>query len=618
MPLLNEVLANKYRLVRKIGQGGMGEVYEAKHEGIGKRVAVKLVNPELSDDQVVVARFTREAEAAAAIGHPCIIDIHDIGKTQDGSLFLVMEYLEGQNLRALMNESQWLEIPFASYIICQVLGALAAAHGAGVIHRDLKPDNIFLVDSGQQMPGIKLLDFGISKIIDDGKDTQMTRSGVIMGSPLYIPPEQAQGMRNVDHRADIYAAGVILYEALTGRRPFSGENLMGVLLAILSHDPDPPSLIRPEVTPELEQVVACAMLRDRDRRYQSAVAMLTALLPFVDEHGRGHLALGKVLGDLSLPAIARPSSVGEVVDTPATMYQSESRPNLPATMYDSSPGAEQPPATMFESSPGAVNVTPPGIATDMAWQSTISSTDSMVLQPKRRTGLLAGIVVVLAILLLGGVGALALVLMTEQEEAQVAAPPATPDEENVDAVAASPVTAGPPSTPVAPVPGVTVEAASIESPGAEASSMVVVTVEGVPRDAVILLDGAPVEGHRIERSRSSDTHEVRVELEGHETWRRDVTFERNSTFYVAMQERSRRHDRERDSREESAERTEPVEPVVAEPATPIVVPSPTAPVPAEPVVEQPQVLQPEEPPPTPAPRPRPRPRPQDRFRNDFE
>jgi serine/threonine-protein kinase len=302
MPQAGEVLS-QYRLVRKIGQGGMGSVWEAVHTRIrSKRAAIKVMLPSLAQDASAVARFEREAEAAAAVGHEGIIDVYDLGRCDDGAPYMVMEFLEGESLKEPLKRARptggTLDTELTVYVACNVLSALSAAHRAGIVHRDLKPDNIFLVGTGSELPRVKLLDFGIARFTELGggqDELTLTRTGMVVGTPYYMSPEQAQGRRGVvDHRTDLWSLGVILYLCTTGRFPYEGEsgNHLIVLL-VTDFEPDKPRVLNPAIPPALEQVILRAMCKDRDQRYASAEEMLADLRPLASETTLGLLALSE-------------------------------------------------------------------------------------------------------------------------------------------------------------------------------------------------------------------------------------------------------------------------------------------------------------------------------------
>src|SRR6187401_2004204 len=221
-----DLIDDKYRIVRLIGEGGMGAVYEGENTRIRRRVAIKVLHGNVAGMADAVARFEREAQAAGRIGSEHIVEVLDLGALPDGDRYLVMEYLDGDGLGTRIKNRTHLTPAELCPIAFQLMEGLAAAHGAGIIHRDLKPDNVFLLRSrhGKQ-DFVKLLDFGISKFSALSGDSgfSMTRTGAVMGTPYYMAPEQAKGSRELDHRVDIYATGVILYEALTGQVPFNAD-----------------------------------------------------------------------------------------------------------------------------------------------------------------------------------------------------------------------------------------------------------------------------------------------------------------------------------------------------------------------------------------------------------
>ncbi len=273
------VLEGKYEIVRVLGQGAMGVVFEARHRGLNKRVAVKTIHADLVSDDDLVARFHQEAQAASGIGHPNIVQVTDLG-TVGGTVFMVMEFLEGESLGDLLAREPLLTPDRIGRIVAQVLSALAAAHARGIVHRDLKPDNVFLTTVADQPEFVKLLDFGIAKILRQQDDEaaqrrtpKPTEYGMVMGTPQYMSPEQARGLPSVDHRIDLWAAGCVLYEGLCGRVPFDGDNYNQVLVAIVDGHFARPSELRPSISPGLEAVVLRAMTYAVDQRYASAADM---------------------------------------------------------------------------------------------------------------------------------------------------------------------------------------------------------------------------------------------------------------------------------------------------------------------------------------------------------
>ncbi len=270
-------LDDKYRVVRHLSSGGMGAVYEVEHRGLGKRLAAKLLKPELARRADLLERFRREARAASAIGHEHIIEVTDLGQTAQKVPFLVMELLTGQTLSALCKAERRLEPARAVHIARQILSALGAAHARGIVHRDLKPENVFLIQRGGDPDFVKLLDFGIAKLLDDVDSPELTRAGQVVGTPTYMAPEQARGEKNVDGRADLYGVGAILYRMVTGQRPYTAPNFNALLFAIAQGQLQKPRKLEPGVSPHLEAAILRAMALDPRARFQTAAEFDEAL-----------------------------------------------------------------------------------------------------------------------------------------------------------------------------------------------------------------------------------------------------------------------------------------------------------------------------------------------------
>ncbi len=284
--LSGRVIGDRYGITGLIAEGGMGSVYEAEHLTIGKLVAVKVLHPRHAQNRDAVRRLRREARVAGTLGHPNICAIYDMGRLDDGSPYLVLERLQGETLAQRLTRDRSLPPADMVDILLQVLSALAAAHQRGVVHRDLKPENIFLSTRDGMRPVPKLLDFGISKAVDiEDSMSDTTGEGLAAGTPYYMAPEQARGDRQVDWRVDLWAAGVVLYEGLSGHRPFTAKNFNALLLEIQSA-PHRPLLEHDRMLSlGLSRVVDKALAKNADQRYQMALDFQNALRNHKDLEG---------------------------------------------------------------------------------------------------------------------------------------------------------------------------------------------------------------------------------------------------------------------------------------------------------------------------------------------
>ncbi|MSP61956.1 MAG: serine/threonine protein kinase [Myxococcales bacterium] len=319
-PLIGTTLVGRFNITRRIGEGGMGVVYEATHAVIGRSVAIKILHEKYAEKPEIAARLTNEARLASSIHHDHIVDIFDVGETADGRAFVVMELLDGESLAQLIRREAPLPEERAIDLALQTASALGAAHEQGIIHRDVKPENIFLVRrSGAEFA--KVVDFGISKAIRPGPDGEvtprLTHTGQVLGTPLYMSPEQARGEEDVDHRIDVYAVGVILYECLTGEVPFSATNYLGIISKVLKDTPISPRKLRPEqrISEGMERVVLRAMARSRDDRYESMAELEVDLRRVVA--GEPIAALASEI--LPAPAVERPRRLMRTLATVAAL-----------------------------------------------------------------------------------------------------------------------------------------------------------------------------------------------------------------------------------------------------------------------------------------------------------
>jgi serine/threonine-protein kinase len=273
------VVLDRYRIFKKLGEGGMGEVFAAEHVHLGKKRAIKLLRPEIVSNKEAVGRFYQEARSASSIGHKNIIGIEDFGELPDGRIFMVMELLDGAPLNDLIKQP--MTVDRLLNILIQTGHGLAAAHQKGITHRDMKPENIYVTigPSGEDIP--KLLDFGIAKVAGNDGQNNLTKTGTIFGTPFYMAPEQALGQQ-VDARADVYAMGVIMYEVFSGSLPFQGESFMGILTQHITTEPEP-VVVRAAnagrtLPPGLAEVIQHCMAKDPNRRYPTMDALVQALV----------------------------------------------------------------------------------------------------------------------------------------------------------------------------------------------------------------------------------------------------------------------------------------------------------------------------------------------------
>ena len=356
-----DILAGKYRVERVLGAGGMGVVVQATHLELDERVALKFLLPDAVESVEASARFVREARAAVKIKSEHVARVVDVGRLENGAPYMVMEFLEGSDLNALIERGP-LPIEDAIDYVIQACDAMAEAHAVGIVHRDLKPSNLFLTRRTDGSGLVKVLDFGISKVnVPDSSAAGLTHTSAFMGSPYYMSPEQMRSARNVDHRSDVWSLGVILYELLAGTPPFVAPTLPDLLAAIMTEAPAPLRAKRPEVPPELEQVIVRALVKQREGRFQSVGELAAALVPLAPRRSR-HLverifALSGVKsqvpssGSLHPPTVkvdAPPSfAVTDIGVPPTYLSAQQSAPDqtVPPTQLSAQPAAKEPTPT---------------------------------------------------------------------------------------------------------------------------------------------------------------------------------------------------------------------------------------------------------------------------------
>ncbi len=386
-PVLEGSQIGQYKVVRKIGEGGMGAVFEAQHTLIGRRAAIKVLLPELSSNKEIVDRFFNEARATTSISDAGIVQVFDFGLHTDGSAYIVMEFLEGEPLDARMTRLGRIPAFDALRITRQCAGSLASAHQRGIVHRDLKPENIFLVRDQEAQGGErpKILDFGIAKLSGNEASTTRTRTGMMMGTPVYMSPEQCRGAGSVDHRSDVYSLGCVLFHMLTGRPPFEAEGVGELIAAHLREPPRPPSALVDGLSVVDELVLSC-LAKSPDQRMPSMLDLqraADAVMARITNSGASAPTL----------AIATPVPPGFRSEYPASNASPLASPGHPGTVVLGTP-------TTLSSASGQAGVAP----------------------TKRRWGLVAGAVLLLAI---GGVAA-AMLAGGGGDKAEHAATPSTP------------------------------------------------------------------------------------------------------------------------------------------------------------------------------------------------
>jgi serine/threonine-protein kinase len=360
-PLTGTVLENRYRIERKLGQGGMGAVYLGEHVLTKRKVAIKVLIAGMAGSPEVIARFQREAQAATAIGHPNIVEVLDMGRLPGGpleaaSLYMVLEFLEGQDLWELVEREGALPIGRAVHIVRQLADALHAAHEKGIVHRDVKPENVFLVRRGAERDFVKVLDFGISKVIGgDAGAHSMTHTGSILGTPYYLSPEQAHGRKDIDRRVDIYATGVVLYRLLCGQFPFEADSFPMLIVQICTEAPVAPRRLRPDMPEALEAIIVRCLAKAPPDRFANGAELADALAPFAhltepaprltDPLARTAAVTGPLAAATDASPSTRAGSVAPATSVPAT--QSAAQTTRPPDAAPIEPRASQ--ATPFAS-----------------------------------------------------------------------------------------------------------------------------------------------------------------------------------------------------------------------------------------------------------------------------
>jgi eukaryotic-like serine/threonine-protein kinase len=338
-----EVIAGKFRVERVLGVGGMGVVVAAMHLELEERVALKFLLPEAASRPEVAARFAREARSAAKIQSEHVARVRDVGTLPDGSPYMVMEFMNGEDLEQVLARVGPLPVAVATDYVLQASEAIAEAHALGIVHRDLKPANLFLASRASGDPVIKVLDFGISKSTQSTEKAQLTKTSAIMGSPLYMSPEQMTSSKNVDTRSDVWALGAVLYELLTHKTPFTAETMPELVAAILQAEHAPISALRPDVPPELDAAIHRCLAKRPQDRFANVAEFASAIAPFGQQQsGLSVTRITHILGVSQVPQLAPAAAVSRSPTVqPAQNPQAGTNSQLAQSL--SSPSASAPP-----------------------------------------------------------------------------------------------------------------------------------------------------------------------------------------------------------------------------------------------------------------------------------
>ncbi len=510
------MLDDKYRIERLLASGGMGAVYMGTHIKLRKRVAIKVLNPQLSSSPMI-ERFHREAITASQIGHEGIAQVTDIGTSNEGEPFLVMEYLEGESLARRLRASGPLAVEDACELGCAILSPLAAAHRAGIVHRDLKPDNVFLVrQSRGEM--VKLLDFGISRSPGLDSEFRLTSTGLVLGTPYYMSPEQARGESNITPAADLYAFGVMLYEMLVGDVPIRAENYNQLMYRVTIGDYQRPRERRPELPDELEQIILHAMAQVPTDRPAGAADLEQALLPYCRLVFREHAS-----GRISAPGLAFKTP-------PHGTDARRSSASLDPAMFSGPTVSDERPDELRLPSSGLVQALVAGSVDDQPGSS-LALTTSVVLneelRPARRPlarRILIGCAI--AVAGAGGVGALVFAFRGGNHPPVAEVSPPIPDPIEVTG-----------KPPVAPPVQPLVNAGSGETPGdnpVHTSATITLRFAIDPPSAVVTLDDTRVREPQLVVPKDDVTHRLRITAAGYVAHDEAIAFTESQRLVVQL------------------------------------------------------------------------------------
>ena len=520
------MLDDKYRIDRLLAVGGMGAVYVGTHIKLRKRVAIKVLNPQLSSAPMI-ERFHREAITASQIGHEGIAQVTDIGTSSDGEPFLVMEYLEGEPLAARLLASGPLAIEDACELGCAILSPLSAAHRAGIVHRDLKPDNVFLVrQSRGEM--VKLLDFGISRASGLDSEFRLTNTGLVLGTPYYMSPEQARGESEITPAADLYAFGVMLYEMLIGDVPIRAENYNQLMYRVMIGDFERPRDKRPELPEALERIILHAMAQLPADRPVSALELEQALLPFCRPLFRDHAS-----GRISSPALPFRVSMGSGGIDPRLFAGPTMSDTAPEALVLPAGDTEQGPAVSLVGELAAFASQPALSAAADATLDDMPRSDSSLypyVAPSRSPvpRILAAIALVVVAAAATGWG------LTRAGRGH---PPV---------VVVRSATNQAPVTPVAPqatgsasgdlrASGDGSAAATADHPAAPAATTITVQLSVQPPGATIAVDGERVSGSELVVPRDRAAHRLRITAAGYLAYDAALSYDENQRLIIRLE-----------------------------------------------------------------------------------
>ena len=497
--LEGRILEGKYEVGPMIAEGGMGVVYEGKHLALGQRLAIKFLMRNMVKSPALLARFQNEARMAASLGHRNIVEIIDMGSTNEKIPFIVMEYLEGHDLAEVLMARTRLPAELAVDFTMQILGALRAVHEKGIIHRDLKPENVFIVEETGGEFTLKIVDFGVSRLDRPTarKGMKLTQTGSVFGTPRYMAPEQARGDREIDHRVDLYATGVILYEMITGAVPFDREEYNALIIAITTEEPVHVNSHGVQIPAGLDDIVMRALVKDPDMRFANVEEFMQVLSPFRSEQPS---SIEISVPTPPSPPIMKAAPAGEDPEDGATSSSVQEAVTVrPGSMQSPAPGD---PAT--GSSSDSSERVPDTDRTAPGWEG-LSGAHR---KPRRSRALWVILSVCIVLVVAAGAAGAALYMKERAARSEQAAKEEAP----VDAPVEAPV-----ETPVETPP-----------------TSFTLDLEGLPEGAEVYVDGLLHPERPVLVARSDGPSEVRIAAPGHEDWERKLAISADLSVPVEM------------------------------------------------------------------------------------